>query len=111
MEVDRCVGLHNEIMKIGWEARSNDASALNQSWFGYYRQDAENIRERLSPELIAFLERAWVVGDGHDHSFFYYVCGLHHPNHFFSDNSSGSSNVTLYAANDIGEHPDGLMYH
>jgi hypothetical protein len=108
MDVDRCVNLHNEILTIGWEGRGNDAGDLGQSWFEHYGEEAENIRDRLSPDLIAFLERAWEVGD--DHSFFYYVNGLHHPTHMFDEEEPEENRyVTLYAANDIAEHPIGLM--
>lgn len=108
MDVDACVNLHNEILTIGWEGRGNDASDLGQSWFEYYGDEAEEIRDRLSPDLIAFLERAWEVGD--DHSFFYYVSGLHHPSNMFGEEETEESRyLTLYAANDIAEHPVGLM--
>jgi hypothetical protein len=108
MDVDRCVDLHNEILTIGWEGRGNDADDLGQSWFEYYGEDATNVRDRLSPDLIAFLKRAWEVGD--DHSFFYFVAGLNHPSNMFSEASPDDTRyLTLYAANDIAEHPDGLV--
>ncbi|ORY13821.1 hypothetical protein BCR34DRAFT_480356 [Clohesyomyces aquaticus] len=107
MNVDRCVALHNEILTIGWESRGRDTEDLGQSWFEFYGGDADEVRERLSPHLVAFLERAWEVGD--DHSFFYYVAGLNPPTGFFPDPENHRF-LTLYAANDIAEHPVGLKY-
>ena len=107
INLDRCVALHNEIVTIGWEARGRNASDLGQSWFDFHGVEAAVVRNRLSPDLIAFLERAWEVGP--DHSFFYYVAGLHYPNNMFSKYGEDDRFLTLYAANYIAEHPDGLM--
>jgi hypothetical protein len=108
MNVNRCVALHNEILAIGWQGRGNDDGDLGQSWFVFYGEDAEDMRDYLSPDLVAFLERAWEVGD--DHSFFYYVSGLNHPTAMFSEHLKDRRFLTLYTANDIAEHPDGLIY-
>jgi hypothetical protein len=120
-DVDRCVALHNEILTIGWEGRQRwgkDYRALGESWFDFHGAAAAAVRGRLHPDLIAFLEGAWDTGD--DHSFFYYVAGLSHPTYMFKeddldsvafseDNVGYSRYVTLYTANDIAEHLDGLM--
>ena len=112
MNVERCVALHNKILSIGWTGRGRDVDDLGQSWFNFYGEEATTVRDQLSPDLIAFLQQAWEVGD--NHSFFYYVNGLHHPSSLFANHNESQSNgqlryLTLYAANDIAEHPDGLM--
>jgi hypothetical protein len=117
-DVDRCVALHNEIMTIGWEGRQRrgkDYRGLGQSWFDFHGAAAEAVRGRLHQDLTAFLERAWEAEDD-QHSFFYYVAGLSHPTYMFKDDefdveldNGDSRYVTLYTANDIAEHQDGLM--
>jgi hypothetical protein len=109
MEVERCISLHNEILRIGLEGSGKDANALGQSWFTRHGEHAADIRNRLSPELIAFLNGAQEVED--NHSLFYFVAGLQDPSTMFAEeNSDGDRYLTLYAANDIADHPDGLMY-
>jgi hypothetical protein len=117
-DVDRCVALHNEIMTIGWEGRQRYGKGyrgLGQSWFDFHGAAAEAVRDRLHPDLFAFLESAWEAEDD-QHSFFYYVAGLSYPTHMFKDDDAdpntelgNSRYVTLYTANDIAEHQDGLM--
>ena len=111
MNVERCVALHNEILTIGWMGRGRDPEDLGQSWFDFHGDGANEVRGKLSPDLVAFLEHAWEVDD---HSFFYYVNGLHHPANLFTNNlhdkqSKTPRYVTLYAANDLAEHVDGLV--
>jgi hypothetical protein len=116
MNIERCVSLHNQILRIGWTGRGLDAASLGQSWFDIYGSAATAVRDQLSPDLIAFLQQAWAVDN--DHSFFYYVNGLHHPSSLFANHDASLSNangdgrpryLTLYAANDLAEHPDGLV--
>ncbi|KAF2472770.1 uncharacterized protein BDR25DRAFT_219499 [Lindgomyces ingoldianus] len=115
MNAERCALLHNEIVKLGWEGSGRDLDDLPQrNWFEFYGDEANEIRNSLSPTLGTFLEQAWEVGD--DHSFFYYVMGLSHPSNLFINHSEEKSRgekerfLTLYAANDIAEHPGGLIF-
>lgn len=123
MNVDLCVSLHSEILRLGWvgSGRSIDElEAKSSTWFAFYGAEAESLRVVLSDDLVKFLDRALVVGEP-SFSFFYYVNGLHHPTnicqmaadlYLFDEEprKDGRSRcVVLYAMNLFGSHPIGLM--
>lgn len=113
MDIERCAKLHNEILKFGWQGSGRPLDDFHpKSWFEFHGEEANAVRDSLSPHLVRFLEQAWEVGD--DHSFFYYVNGLSYPSNLFTNslhNGNGDEKrfLTLYAANDLADHPDGLM--
>jgi hypothetical protein len=116
MEVDRCVELHNEIVRLGWEGLGRDASSRPPAtWFEFYGAEAETVRGSLSDDVKAFLEQAHQVGEGQ--SLFYYVGALSHPSLIFDFNelafleASPTRYVLLYIANNIAAHPMGLVYY
>lgn len=121
LDYERCAALHNELLQIGWtgsgkrleySADEDQAEVLDhRSWFDFHGQAADSVRDKLSPSVIAFLERALVVGN---HSLFYYVNGLAYPgylwlNHEHDDDADPYRYMTLYAANDVSSQPDGLV--
>lgn len=134
LDFERCAALHNELFLIGRAGAAardepryafpENTSSLN--WFDIHGDEARSIRDRLSPSLCSFLERAIVqvssstdqYGDECNHSFFYFAGGLHHPdglwrNHeMFADDRDESYPdrfLTLYAATNFASHPDGLV--
>lgn len=111
-DYERCAALHNELLEVGWTGSGKSLDALERrTWSDFHGEEAEGVRNRLSEELMAFLERALVVEEG-DHSLFYYVNGLSYPDNMWTNHEGGESDrfLTLYAANDLAEHPDGIVY-
>jgi hypothetical protein len=99
-----------------------DLERLRQTWFEKYGDDAEAIRDLLSPNLTAPLERAYEIDYDGGHSFFYYVNGLFSPQ-IVHDQSDGLNEawwqdgeegalrqIVLYVMNySFGSHPMGLV--
>jgi len=89
MNVERCISLHNEIVRHGWvgSGRSPDTLASHsKSWFEVFGDEAEAERSNLSPNLIQFLEQIQiprVEEEGFYPEFFYWVQGLSHPEYMF----------------------------
>jgi hypothetical protein len=122
MDVDRCVELHNKILEHGWVQSGKSKEDLERNrktWFDYHGDEAEAIRDVLSPDIFAFLERAYVMDCEGGHAFFYYVGGLFSPSlvHeiseiFDHDSEDGGmlQNIVLYNMNSsFGSHPVGLV--
>jgi hypothetical protein len=120
MDVDRCVALHNKIFKHGWFESGRTIEEFEReckTWFSLWGDEAEALRNTFSPELVAFLERAYAVGIGH--SFFWYVEGLDYPTGLFeaahcfneaSDDDDPARYIVLYHMNNHGEsHVVGLL--
>jgi hypothetical protein len=124
MDVDKCVEFHNKILEHGWVHSGKPIEIFRrkrQTWFEKYGDNAEAIRDLLSPDLTAFLERAYEV-DHNGHSFFYYVNGLFSPQivheqsdslnePWWQDGEQGDMrHIVLYVMNySFGSHPMGLM--
>lgn len=122
MNVDKCVEFHNKILEHGWVhsgKSKEDLEGHRKTWFDYHGDRAEAIRDILSPDITAFLERAYVVDCEGGHAFFYYVSGLFSPslvhessepfNHDPLENGM-LQNIVLYNMNSsFGSHPVGLV--
>ncbi|KAF2635500.1 hypothetical protein P280DRAFT_411396 [Massarina eburnea CBS 473.64] len=117
LNIDRCVELHTEILRLGWQGMGRDPQNFEtKNWFDTYGTEADKMRKYLSKELVAYLERA---GVSNDWSFHWYVYGLQHPDYiFFWDElfswkggyMDKKRYVVLYGANDISEHQVGLVF-
>lgn len=120
IDVDRCIALHNEIYKIGWTGSGRSLDDLpTKTFLDFYSNDiTDELRDRLSEDLKAFLGRARHFDlEGQKFEFFYYVSGLYIPGAFFEnsepfceDEEDHSRFVTLYGANGTGiDMPDGVV--
>jgi hypothetical protein len=122
MDVDKCVELHNKILKHGWVHSGKtieDFEQNCQTWFEYHGEQAEAISDLLSPDLIAFLEQAYEIDCEDGHSFFYFVSGLSGPGNIQEqmevlnsacEEEGETRYVLLYVMNySFGSHPVGLM--
>jgi hypothetical protein len=119
MNVGKCVALHNQIFKYGWLGSGRTIKDFEQEckpWFDLWGDEAEALRKTLSPNLVAFLERAFVTNA--DHSFFYYVCGLDYPSGLFEaaecisecySQDDRTRYIVLYHMNSFGSHNVGLV--
>lgn len=89
MNVERCIELHNEIVKHGWIGSGRDPETLNsqcKTWFELHGEEAETARSDLSPDLIQFLEQAQIPYGREGEScleFFYWASGLSDPGYMF----------------------------
>lgn len=113
MDWERCAKLHNWILNYGWQERGRTAESLpRRTWWDVYashNEEAERLRSRLSPSLELFLQHAYQLEGGLNHSLFFYVYSLNPPSMLWTDYDDGSEdNITLYSANNIASHPDGI---
>lgn len=111
MDWERYSTLHNHILELGWVSSGRNLDQLDRrSWWEFHGENAEALRGHLSPSLVKFLEHAQHGCDVNSHSFFYYVNGLMPPGGLWLNqgNEIGAKILTLYSANDIASHADGL---
>lgn len=130
MQVERCVALHNEILRHGWIGSGRNADTFETncpSWFDYCGTHAEAVRNDLAPDLMEFLKQARipVLPSGSEFSFSYWVAGLAGPELMFESEETFTTHVDdaadaddkdwekrfvlLYMMNDFGSHGLGLM--
>jgi hypothetical protein len=131
MNVTRCIELHNEIVRLGWEGMGRSPDDFHpQTWFEHHGQAAQTARTSLSPDLVAFLQGAYEVTSSTN--FHYYASALLYPgDDMFAfldgacsptwvsqyDQHQGGLHtvaglgryVRLYFANSLSSHPEGLM--
>jgi hypothetical protein len=131
MNVTRCIELHNEIVRLGWEGMGRSPEDFHpQTWFEHHGQAAQTARGKFSPDLVAFLQGAFEVESRAN--FHYYATALLYPgdNMFaFIDSvcsptwvseyeqhhgdlqevAGAGRYVRLYFASSLSSHPEGLM--
>ncbi|KAF8861289.1 hypothetical protein BDZ45DRAFT_264493 [Acephala macrosclerotiorum] len=121
MDHERCIALHNYIIQYAWVASNRHLSDLNpQSWFEKYADEAIEAREYLDPNVILFLEKALILPEPKLYEealyMFYWVSGLSEPDDLWTNWKDGAEGgeefrrMTLYAANSLEGHVDGLCY-
>ncbi|KAF2273042.1 uncharacterized protein EI97DRAFT_503825 [Westerdykella ornata] len=87
MDVDRCITLHNEILRHGWIGHGNNPEQFEAecpTWTEHYGDTAEQIRPDLNTELYAFLSGARVIVESLDFLFYYWVRDLCSPGSLFN---------------------------
>ena len=116
LDYTRCAVLHNYIVQVGWVGSGHPLDELpRKSWFERHGNAAEEIRDRLDPSLVSFLEKAYDV-DPTLLSFFYWVSGLSSPDDLWRNNDPDFAEpgeqwrfLTLYPVNvGLGSDGDGL---
>lgn len=120
MDWTTCAALHNQIMRIGWEGSGRSFDDLNRTtMWQRYGTEFEAIQDRLTPSVTEFLKHAWNTPypvEPRGFSFFYFVGSLAAPDYMFFNreienvDAGWDRYVTLYAANYIGEHSDGVVF-
>lgn len=89
MNVERCIALHNEILKHGWIGSGRSAAQFEDGCKTWFESEAihdqtEAVRAVLVPDVVRFLEHARIVcGPAVDLSFFFWVRGLAGPEFMF----------------------------
>ncbi|CAI6230105.1 unnamed protein product [Periconia digitata] len=111
LDVDRCVDLHNEIVRLGWEGSGRDYQDFVPT---HWKDDSEEARKTLNPDLMSFLQRA---DYSPEHSFHFWASGLFNlENMFFWDSlfqhkiEEEKRFVNLYHATSIWSHQVGIVY-
>lgn len=64
MDVERCVALHNEILRSSWTSSGRESDSLESAchtWFDTFGDEAEAVCPDLAPDLVTFLQRARVI--------------------------------------------------
>src|ERR1700761_5993889 len=111
-DFERCAALHNQLLEIGWVSSGKSLDSLERrTWFNVHGDRAEQMRTRLSDQLVGFLER--VAENADNHSLFYYSYGLSAPDSMWDhhqDHDEEDRFLTLYGANHIVSHHDGIVY-
>lgn len=118
MDSDRCIALHNAILKHSWVAAGEDPDDFitdTMTWWDKYSDDLDE-PERLHPSLRAFLQGARVAEEKTEDtiSFFYNVKDLQHPSQMWNEAadsvSEESAILTLYQSHEVlAGAPDGLL--
>lgn len=101
----RCVELHNHIADhaLAILEANNITINVQTNWFTFHGQKAENVRSRLTPSVISFLEnvKVWDIGDL---SLTPYLRGIPAPSSLLLDQEFGFDNcILLYQNNDVEE--------
>jgi hypothetical protein len=124
MDVERCIALHNEILRYGWVGSGRSPESLEsgcRTWFDTFGEEAEAIRSDLAPDLIRFLEHARFIRDPESKvNFFYWVQNLASPEYMLQMSDMfpyGSRNgkewkqryMVLYAMSNFTGHICGLV--
>jgi hypothetical protein len=116
LDHSRCAALHNHILQLAWVGSGRALDELERlSWFERHGDAAQEVRNRLDPSLVSFLEQAYDV-DSTVVSFFYWVTGLNNPDFLWQNNSPDLAEpgedwrfLTLYPVHiEFGGHIDGL---
>lgn len=115
LDVARCVSLHNYLVQYGWQSDGRALEDLQpRNYFEHHGGEAAEVRDRLDPSLVAFLEA--VVIPSEQLPLYFWVSGLCEPSDVFVAQEMMPEDdedrfLTLYATNDgMGEHPAGLIY-
>lgn len=118
----RCAALHNYLLRHGWLAggrAEEDLENHHGSFFSQHGDEAEELRSRLDPSVIAFLESVrtpmepsafyfWVGGIADPESMFFHAELLSY--HYEAD-ADMDRFLTLYDANlEHGPWTSGLIY-
>ena len=90
MNVERCIELHNEILRHGWVKSGHDPSQFetaDKPWMNYLGDDELAILPDFIPKLGQFLQQARIIFDKPDesggYSFFFWVDNLAAPGNMF----------------------------
>ncbi|KAL5416404.1 hypothetical protein PMIN04_008178 [Paraphaeosphaeria minitans] len=133
MNVSRCIKLHNEIVRLGWQGMGRSTEDFHpKTWFEHHGQAAQSVRGKLSTSLVAFLEGAYEMQDPNQY-FHYYASALMAPgddmfafldgicsprwvnqyeqHHGQLQQVSGLGRyIRLYFAVNHSSHPEGLIF-
>ncbi|CZR67307.1 uncharacterized protein PAC_17206 [Phialocephala subalpina] len=119
LDYERCAALHNYLIRYAWVASNRPLCDLKfQSWFDNHGNAANDLRSRLEPNLVKFLEAVYDPSGSDDTILFYWVSGLTYPDELwfdwegYSEDGEESRRMTLYRTNSglLGGHNDGLCY-
>ncbi|KAI1137334.1 hypothetical protein F5Y05DRAFT_414491 [Hypoxylon sp. FL0543] len=115
MDAIRCAALHNKLVEHAWVAEGHGLEDLDRrSFFQHHGDAADEIRGRLDPSVISFLELAIAPGD--PPPFFFWVGGFAQPQDMFEPEYLYPEDETnrflaLYRTNvGIVGHGLGLVY-
>ncbi|KAI8964474.1 hypothetical protein F5Y11DRAFT_87033 [Daldinia sp. FL1419] len=96
LDYARCAALHNKLVEHAWVAEGHEIKDLGQdSFFDHYDDQANAIREKLHPDLAAFLE--CIIVTEKLPPFYFWVEGISPPTFMFVDEES----LHYHTPNDI----------
>ncbi|KAK2593683.1 hypothetical protein QQS21_008626 [Conoideocrella luteorostrata] len=133
LDVERCARLHNYLVALTWmERHQKSAQELNElmgsnqwSYFTVFGDEADQVRERLDPQLSALLESILVLEGEERPELFLWVQGVAAPSEIQNDGILEAFNVEYERTDDdvpliallypmvmnIAPHSLGVVYH
>ncbi|KAI0851204.1 hypothetical protein F5Y00DRAFT_16984 [Daldinia vernicosa] len=118
LDYARCAALHNKLVEYAWAAEGREINDLERhSFFHHYGEQANEIRRRLDPALVAFLESIILADELPP--FFFWVEGISPPEFMFASDdilhhdalSEPGRFLILYNTNPgLVGHAMGLIY-
>ncbi|ROV90899.1 hypothetical protein VMCG_09974 [Cytospora schulzeri] len=115
-DYERCTTLHNFLVKYGWVGAGNLLRDLTHaSFFEKHGDDAEELRDRLQPQVTSFLTSIIIP----EETFFIWVEGVSEPSEMLQAEQliPGETDISpdrylvLYSTNPgLGEHGVGVIY-
>ena len=136
MNVERCIEIHNEILRYGWVNSGHNASQFEvaaKPWISYFGDNGRAMLSDLTSELGQFLQQARVLfnepGELGAYSFFFWIDNLAAPGNMFeqeemwemwTDDAAGDKFppkreyetkrfLVLYTLNQLASHHVGLV--
>lgn len=130
MNVERCVELHNEILRHGWTHSGHDLAQFETAaipWYSCFYENELRTFSDLVPELRQFLQEARMITDVECYNFFFWVSGPANLEYMFEfeemwecaldeDNEKEPSleyekkrYILLYPLNQLASHQVGLL--
>lgn len=133
LDVERCAKLHNHLVALSWmERHQKSPEDLDElldlsrwSYFSVFGGEADQVRERLDPQLCRFLESIIVPEDEENSELFVWVQGVAAPEEmrndeilqvFEAEDQQTEDGLTLFALlypmnMNLASHPLGVVYH
>lgn len=113
LDFERCAALHNHILELGWVGSGRRLADLDRrSWWEFHGNAAENIRHRLAPSIIEFLQRAQIGTADRQWCWHYYFRGLSYPAQMFearADDGGEGDVLLLYPLTLSLSHARGIV--
>lgn len=133
LDAERCARLHNHLVALSWMERNGKTSgalvelenSAHWSYFSVFGNEADQVRERLDPQLSQFLESILVPTDEESTELFLWIQGVASPDEiqngeiletFNAEDEETADGVPLFAllypmVANLAPHSLGVVYH
>ncbi|KAJ6032607.1 hypothetical protein N7540_003339 [Penicillium herquei] len=118
MDYTRCAALYNYLIQYAWLAEGRPLATLNGSstnYFTVHGAEAEALRLRLHPSIVAFLDTAIIIGET---PLSIFATGLNSPDSLFAESEADICDQPVdsilrlcYVALSTDDSNGGVIYH